>query len=111
MTMTFMQYESIIWENETKKKILSHARAAYVEEVRPGTTLEIVTTRSSDKFILHLVAIHECSHRAKSKVLLSTKMNDTEQDGLEELVTTLQDQLSRIILEVTDDVYKVVYPD
>ena len=106
-----MQYESIIWENETKKKILSHARAAYVEEVRPGTTFDIVTTKGSDKFIFHVVAIHECSHRAKIKVLVSTKMNNTEEEGLEELVTTLQDQLSRIIQEVTDDVYKVVYPD
>ena len=106
------QYEAIMWENEIKKKIISHARAVFAGQVRPGTAFDVVTTVSVTikegqeyiGYILHLIAIDELSHQGKRKVLMSSKENATEADSLDLLMRGLQGRLSTMIGKGVEDV-------
>jgi len=112
IAMTSASYETIMWENEMKKKIISHARVVFAGQVRPGTAFDVVTTVSVTikegqeyiGYILHVIALDELSHQGKRKVLMSSKESATEADGLDLLMRGLQGRLSTLIGKGVEDV-------
>jgi len=110
--MTSGSYEAIMWESETKKKIISHARFIFADQVRPGTAFDVVTTmhvtikegQQYTGYVLHLIALDELSHQGKRKVLMSSKENAIEADGLDLLMRGLQGRLSTMIGKGLEDV-------
>ena len=110
--MTSTSYETIMWEKEIKKKIISHARFIFADQVRPGTAFNVVTTvhvtakegQQYTGYILHLIALDELSHQGKRKVLMSSKENAIEADGLDLLMRGLQGRLSTMIGKGLEDV-------
>jgi len=89
-----------------KNKIISHARAVYADEVRPGSVFDVVTTTSdtviADEnytgYTTHVVAFDELSQQDKWSILMSTSRQPTEAQGLEELVRKLQRKLSEMLV-------------
>ncbi|KAI4940196.1 hypothetical protein J4E86_011162 [Alternaria arbusti] len=104
--MTSASYEAIIWENELKKKIVSHARAVFIDQVRPGTVFDVVTTKidliNEDQryngYVVHVIALDELSLTDKWQIVLCADRKSTEKEGLEELMRKLQTRLSDMII-------------
>jgi len=103
--MTSTQPGNIVLENELKKKVLSHARAVFIDQVRPGTVFDVVTTKIDliDKdqrykgSVLHVIALDELSQSQKWQVVMRADRKSTEKEGLEELMKKLQTRLSDMI--------------
>lgn len=91
-----------------KKKVLSHVCAVYIDEVRPGTVFDIVTTTSDvikegqkyTGYFVHVIALDELARSGRVRIPLTTDRNSTEKEGLEGLLRGLQGKLSDMIGEL-----------
>ena len=103
--MTSTQPGNIVLENELKKKVLSHARAVFIDQVRPGTIFDVVTTtidlinegQRYKGYVLQVIALDELSQSQKWQVVMRADRKSTEKEGLEELMKKLQTRLSDMI--------------
>jgi len=103
--MTSTKPGNIVLENELKKKVLSHARAVFIDQVRPGTIFDVVTTtidlinegQRYKGYVVHVIALDELSLSQKWQIVMCADGKSTEKEGLEELMRKLQTRLSDMI--------------
>ncbi|RYN63779.1 hypothetical protein AA0118_g4399 [Alternaria tenuissima] len=92
--MAMSKYETIMWEEKMKERILSHARVLYAEKLTPTSILDVISTQDHDTFTSYLVMIDKL-RSTECKVLLSFTCDFTFLgDRLQILLGALRERLA-----------------
>ncbi|KAI4940195.1 hypothetical protein J4E86_011161 [Alternaria arbusti] len=104
--MSKAQYTKTLWQKEMEGQILSHARAVHAAQIRPTSTLDVVTSTCDVRegntihpgYMAHVI-MYKGPHKKEWKILTSGEPKTIGGEALEQLLHELQVQLGDSIGE------------